>query len=133
MSKIRNFWVGLPAACGVPEGLAKSFGNLNGEMFDWERGNHGGVLRRVHGQTARQRLARAFVGWRDLAEDQAAVEYAEALGEFLDASIQYNEHGIGNKIELEATAATLKVYEPKYPKVAELLTVDTASVQGQWA
>lgn len=132
MSIVRDLWVGLPAACGVPQGISDIEGDRNGKLYDWERDNPNGVLRRIPGQTSRQRLARAFKGWKDLA-DASIVEYAERFTAFLDASIQFNGKGIGNKIELDAEAATLKVLEPNFPTVSALMTVNTAGIQSNWA
>jgi hypothetical protein len=131
MSKIRALWVGLPAACGVPEGISEIEGDRNGRLFDYEVANRDSVLRRQHGQTSRQRLARGFKGWKDLA-DPRRVEYAERLTEFLDASIQFNDRDIGDEIELDAEAATLRVLEASQPEISALLTVDEAAVASKW-
>jgi len=130
-SKLRDFWVGLPAACGLPPGWAEIEGKRNGELFDWEVLNHDSVLRRVSGQTSRQRLARAFSGWEDLA-DTHVVEYAKRLAELVDRASHANSVG-KDDIIVQAEAATLRVLEPGFPTVSALMTVDEAVVQGNWS
>jgi hypothetical protein len=125
MSKIRDFWVGLPNACGVPDGLAQIEGDRNGKLFDWEIANPDAILHRQPGQTSRQRLKPAFVAWEHLAEPHA-VEYAKRLGELLDKATRFNAKGLGDKILIDAEAATLKVIEPSIPTVSALMTVDQA-------
>lgn len=132
MSIIRDLWVGLPAACGVPDGLAKWDGERNGGWFDFEKENPGSILKRVPGQTSRQRLAPAFKGWKHLG-DAHVVEYAERFTAFLDSCIQFNSKSIGSEIEIQAEAATLRVLEPGFPTISALMTVDQAVVQSNWA
>jgi len=131
MSKLRDFWVGIPAACGVPAGLAKWDGIRNGGWFDWEIENSDDVLRSKPGETDRQRLQPAFSGWEHLG-DAHIVEYAKRFGAFVAARARFNKKGIGNEIELLAEEATLRVLEPGVPTVSALMSVDEA-VQGNWS
>ncbi len=133
MSIIRNLIVNLPQACGVPEGLAKWDGIRNGGWFDWELENPDNVLKSNYNETDRQRLDPAFKGWEHIA-DNHIVEYAKRFTAFVAARARFNKYGIGNEIELLAEGATLKIYEPKFPTISSLMTVEqAASPQSNWA
>lgn len=133
MSKIRDFVVGLPAACGVPEGLAEMFGRFNGDLFDFELNNPDGPLNRKNFNSPWDRLALAVSGWRSLADDKC-VNFALALLVHASKTIDFNSKGIAySDMESVKTALTTVQKSPGVSKVAALLTVDQVTPMSSWA
>lgn len=133
MSIVHEFVKGLPFACGVPKEIADIEGDRLGRLYVYDAHNPDSVFNRQPGQTERQRLSRAFAGWSDLAHP-AILEYAERLLCLAAKASAFNSKGIGNEIEIQAEAATMRVFEPGFPTVSALMTVDQAvSPQSSWA
>ena len=130
-SLIRNLVVGLPAACGVPEGIAEIAGGTNGLMFDWEKEHPGSVLRRIEGISELYRLEPAFSLWEKFAEHEA-VTYAKYLLVYVAKVTAFNSKGIGDKVSLETDRERLEEMEPDFPKIKALMTVEQASVLTSW-
>lgn len=133
MSKLRAFFVGLPAACGVHPEIAHFFEKMNGGLFDHEKANPGSVLARKAGQSTVERLAIGFDGWRRVAAKPEAVEYALELAVYAADKIAFEAKGIVPEQDLELSKRLLLVDEPRYPEIAALLTVEEASALGQWS
>jgi hypothetical protein len=130
MSNLRSFFVGLPLACGVEPKLAKVYGEHLGNLFDYEVTNPDGEFSRGrHGNTAK-RLAYAFHGWSDFA-DPSKLHYGLMLAVF--AANAYDKNAKGLKVDgFDESKAVLAAQEPDHPEIANLLTVQTASVLTTW-
>lgn len=131
-SILRRFWVGLPKACGVSEGIAEIEGERLGKLFDHEIANPKSVYARQVAQTVAQRLEPAFAGWKHLA-DPHAVEFAEKLGVYTARSIDVNRGEVPPSNQLDAERISLAAQETLFPEIASLLTVEQASVLSNWA
>jgi len=136
MSKIRDFVVALPKACGVPNGLAEIFGELNGKLFDFELANPDGPLNRKNFDHAFARINVGVAPWEALASNMDAVDHAENLLAIASMSHDLNK-GIqpdyGQESFDELVAATRKAEQnPSVSAVSSLMTVDQA-VLGNWA
>ncbi len=130
--KIRDFFTGLPAACGVPKEVAELYAHHLGGVFDLEKKDPGSVFARKPGQTVAERMAPAFDGWIRYASNMDAVEYARDLAVYVAKVDLYNRKGEGNLAELEEDAAYLAADEPMYPEISALLTVADAGIQSNW-
>jgi len=131
MSKLREFFVGLPAACGAKN--AEQWGGVNGLQFDFEVANPSSVFDGT-GKTIHERLETAF-GWagRDFAKVDVET-YARNLAALVSLAYAVNAKGRDDlKDEADLLASTLKLAEPQFPTVSALLTVDQASTQSIWA
>lgn len=131
MSKLRDFFVGLPAACGAKN--ADKWGAVNGLQFDFEVANPSSVFDGT-GQTINERLETAF-GWagRDLSKFDVET-YAKNLAALLALASAVNAKGRDDLLdEANLLASTLRLAEPQFPTVSALMTVDQAVVQGNWA
>ncbi len=131
MSIIRDFVTKLPAACGVPEGLAEIYGELNGKLFDFELANPDGPLNRKHFRSSIDRLEIGF-HWYGYFGNEAVTEYALDLLVFLSKTIDADGSDWKGR---EASKNELQIREaqPGNSDVAALLTVDQASTLGNWA
>lgn len=131
MSKLQDYFKGLPGACGVPSEVARAAGEYNAKLFQIEKNDPESIFRRLPRQSVRARFKPAFAAWEAFA-DPKKLEYAKRLTHFLGASHNYNVKGIGVKKLLQAEAILLKASEAENPEVAALLTVEEASTQGAW-
>lgn len=130
--KIRDFFTGLPAACGVPREIADGYAKKLGEKFDLEKRDPKSMYARQPGQTVEERMAPAFEEWVQFATDKGAAEYARDLAVYVAKRDLYNRKGEGNLMELEEDAAYLTADEPMYPEISALLTVAEASILTSW-
>ena len=131
MSKIRDFYTRLPEACGVPEDLAAIYADHLGQLFDHEAKNPESVLARKLGQSVAGRLKPAFAGWDEFAQ-VPEVEYGKRLAIYAAAMYGWNSKDDGDPDELETEREYLASYEPEFPKIAALMTVDEASTLSNW-
>lgn len=131
-SKTRDFWVRLPAACGVPDEVAEIEGEANGKKFDLELKNPGSVYRRRQGQPTRARLSPGFLAWSHLA-DSKTMAYGIDLACFMSDCRDVNRAGEKHPKALIAEAARLQKLEPEFPAISALYTVEEASVLSNWA
>ena len=130
MSRLRDFFIGLPAACGAPN--AERWGQLNAIQFDHEISNPSSVFA-DHGETVMERLETAF-GWAGRSSDKVGVEnYARNLAVLAATSYEVDVKG---RKDLEnnrnTMAGTLMTMESGYPTVSALLTVSEARTMGNW-
>lgn len=130
--KIRDFFTGLPAACGVPKEVAELYAHHLGGVFDLEKKDPGSVFARKPGQTVAERMAPAFDGWTRYAYDLPAVEYARDLAVYVAKRDLYNRKGEGDLAELKKEEDHLKANEPMFPRISALLTVADAGIQSNW-
>lgn len=126
---VRNFVVGLPKACGVPEGLAEIFAEHNGKLFDWEIANANGRLNRENFKSYEDRVIHGFA-WLAFANPDHA-QYALDLMVFAAKSIDFNGKGISVE-GLAEDRDMLEQDEAEHPEVAALLTVEQASILTAW-
>lgn len=134
MGAIRNFFILLPAACGVPSGkennyLAERWGRVNELQFDCEVANEFSVFAEVAGESISGRLQTAF-GWAGLRPENAAIElYAMKLASLIALSDAVDNHGRKDlEDQRNALAGELALQEEHYPAVASLMSVSDASV-----
>lgn len=134
MSVIRDFVVGLPAACGVPAGLSDIYGKLNGELYDWELANPEGALNRRNFDSLFSRLDLGFVAWGDLVEDNhwATIRFARNLLTYAVRTIDANG---GDWLRKEAARKELvaDAAKPENANVLALMAIDTAGTMSNWA
>lgn len=134
MSIIRDFVTKLPAACGVPAGLAEIYGELNGKLFDFELANPDGPLNRKNFESLFDRLDLGFSPWTNFVEEKNwnTVRHARDLLTFavrnIDASGGDFLHKASLRKRLEEDAG-----KPENAPVAALMTVEQASTLGNWA
>lgn len=133
MSKIRDFFIGLPAACGAKN--AEAWGQVNALQFDHEISHPMSVFA-DNGRPVPERLDTAF-GWAGRDPEKNDIEsYARHLAILLALSDAVDRKG---RIELaeerDALAGVLSTYESRFPTVSALMTVSEASVapQSGWA
>jgi len=86
MSIIRDFVTKLPAACGVPAGLAEIYGELNGKLFDFELANPDGPLHRRNFRAMSDRLE-VGISWYGTFGSDRSTSYAHELLMFLTKTI----------------------------------------------
>ena len=131
MSKIRDFFIGLPAACGASN--AKAWGQVNALQFDHEVANPLSVFRDT-GRPATERLETAF-GWAGRDPDKVGIEtYAKNLAHLAALSYAVDSKGRKELADERATlAGILSTQEAEFPTVSALLTVSEASVMSNWA
>lgn len=136
MSIIRDFVTKLPAACGVPAGLAEIYGELNGRLFDYEKDNPDGALHRKHFESVYSRIILGFDPWQRLVDDlpgeSSPTGYAVDLLIFAARTIDAKGGDWRGK-ETEKASLLKKESEPANAKVAALLSVEQASTLGNWA
>jgi hypothetical protein len=131
MSIIREFVTKLPAACGVPEGLAEIYGELNGKLFDFELANPDGPLNRKNFSSAYERLALGVDPWKCLVPIGVA-NYAIGLLAFM-AKTTYAKGGDWDGKEWAKNQLSAEEKQPYNAPVASLMTVEEASTLGNWA
>ncbi len=126
MSKIRDFFIGLPAACGAPN--AKAWGQVNALQYDHEIANPLSVFA-DDGRPVAERLETAF-GWAGRDPEKAGIEdYARRLAHLLALSDAVDRKGRKELAgERNVLAGSLSILEPRYPTVSALMTVSEASV-----
>lgn len=126
MSKIRDFFIGLPAACGAPN--AKAWGQVNALQFDHEIANPLSIFA-DDGRPIPQRLETAF-GWAGRDPANAPIEhYARSLALLIALSDAVDRKGRKElNEERNALAGALSMHEERYPTVSALMTVSEASV-----
>jgi hypothetical protein len=132
MTKLRNLFVNLPNACSVQNELATLDGKRNGGWFDFELKNPDSILKKIPGQTTKQRLSPAFNGWRHLA-DPYILEFSERFTTFIADRVLFNEKGIGDLTYLLAEESVLRILEKKYTSISSIYSVDDAVIQGNWS
>ena len=130
MGIIRDFVVGLPKACGVPDGLAEIYGELNGKLFDFELANPEGPLNRRNFEGIWDRIMLGIDPWWRLA-DRKKREHAQSLLEFVARTIDAKG---GDWI---GKADTLNVLsneqtQPHNTELAALLPASTAGTLSSW-
>ncbi len=130
MSIIRDFVTKLPAACGVPEGLAEIYGELNGKLFDFELANPDGPLNRKHFESVFDRIFLGVCPWKDLAS--CGVSHAVNLLEFVARTIDA-KGGEWRGKEAASKALVNGELSPENAPVVALMTVEQASTLGNWA
>lgn len=131
MSTVRDFFVGLPLACGVEPNIAEVYGKHLGELFDYEIAHPYGVFSRDKLANTAKRMSYAFHGWPDFA-DPKKIGYALRLALFMANSYGKNAKGIDSP-DLDFTKAILLNDEPYNPEVASLMSVEQASTMSNWA
>ena len=131
MSIIRDFVTKLPAACGVPAGLAEIYGELNGKLFDFELANPDGPLSRKHFDSIWERIDLGFNPWIQLAK-RAPVVHAQSLLEFAARTIDAKGGDWRGKEEEMARLLKNEAETVNAP-IAALLSVEQASTLGNWA
>lgn len=129
MSKLRDFVVGLPKACGVPNGLAEIYGELNGKLFDFEMAYPDGPLNRRNFSHIWDRLSIGVRPWERFA-DQDKLKHASALLDFAARTIDAKGGDFTGK---SVIADQLTLSQANNPEVSSLLTVADASVLSNWA
>lgn len=130
MSRLRDFFIGVPKACGVEN--AEAYGKMNELAFDYEVANRESVFARKEGVLDESRLLPAF-GFRvDPDHDQESADYAFRLATL--ASMAYGlTKGVGDEREVTVLANELSMEEADFPSISVLLTVEEALTLGQWA
>lgn len=131
MSRLRDFFIHLPEACGVPSALAKIEGDRCGKIFDLEVWDSGSVFRQNEGQTTRDRMAPAFISWEAYA-DADALEYAIGLMVYAADCYGANKAGCEHSEILAENRGRLEDGEKAHPAIAELLSVYEASTLTNW-
>lgn len=135
LSMIANFVREFPRACEVPEGLDEIEGTRLLGLFNYELENPGSVLRRIPGQSTRQRMAPAVEGWGKFAANKKAMAYGLDLLCYLSDAIDFNKRNEAHPKWLINECARLQTIEQDQPEVkavAELMTVEWASEQSNW-
>lgn len=130
MSIIRDFVTKLPAACGVPDGLAEIYGELNGKLFDFELANPEGPLNADNFGDVYERISLGIHPWVDLGDPYRA-GYAHKLLEFVAKTTKAKGGDWEGK---EASKSKLLFLEgdPANAPIASLMTVEQASTLGSW-
>ena len=135
----RAFFTSIPALF-IPEELAKIEAVRNDGWYTYELKNPKGSLNRAAFDSPWKRVNPAFGGWEGLVSDEQHDEYCYAhdLAEFMDL-----RHGIWKGVITEDRELaysqqlenSLRDREPKFPKVAAILTVDQAkaAAESNWA
>jgi len=131
MSIIRDFVTKLPAACGVPAGLAEIYGELNGKLFDFELANPDGPLHRRNFDSIWERIELGFRPW-DVFAKRSLVTHAQSLLEFAARTIDADGGDWRGKEEEKARLLRNEAETVNAP-IAAMLTVEQASVLGNWA
>lgn len=131
-SRLRQFFVGLPDACGVPSGLAKIEGEANGGRFDLEKADPNSVFRQKQGQSTRHRMLPAYVAWSEFA-DSEALGYAIDLMVYAADCYGLNKEGLEHPQHIKDAQARLEFEEATHPQIKALLTVEEASTLSNWS
>ncbi len=123
-SRLRDFIIKIPEACGVPN--AKAWGKMNELAFDHELANDGSAFAKREDVSVEDRLLPAF-GFQVHPEvDQDSADFAFNL--LVLTSLAHD----GRTEEAAGLAAELAPIEQDFPKVNGLYTVKEA-LAGQWA
>lgn len=130
MGLARNFAVGLPKACGVPEGLDELYADHQGRLFDFDLQHGDGATHRRNFKGYEDRLLPGF-SWKAYAANQGAVDYALDLAVYAAKCIDVNTKGAEIK-GLADDRVMLEADELDHPEVAALLTVEQASTMTAW-
>lgn len=128
MESIRDFVIALPKACGVPDGLAEIYGELNAKLFDWEIANPDGALNRKNFESVVDRVNLGICAWESLVPFYKTV-YARDLLVFAARTV---DAGGGDWRGKQEEKESLLKLESQRPEISALMTVDQASVQGNW-
>lgn len=129
MSKIRDYFISIPKVCGVSN--SEAWGEMNRLAFDHEIANPGSVFSRLDTVSVEERLLPAFGFMVCPSVSKDSAEYAIKLATL--ASMAYGlTKGIGDKLDVSRLTEEVKMLEPWYPQVSNLLTVDEASTLTVW-
>ena len=130
MSRLRDFFIGVPKACGVEN--HEAWGKMNELAFDHEVDNQGSVFARRAEVRLEVRMLPAFGFRYDPDHDVDAADYAFQLATL--AALSYGvAKGLGGETERNNLAMELEAVELNFPSISALLTVKEASTVGQWA
>lgn len=124
MSRLREFLIKVPAACGAPN--AAAWGKLNELAFDHELANKGSVFAKVDGVDLHDRLLPAVAFQAADGVDFDAAYFA--LGLLKVTSLAHD----GKTEEAKVIAEELNSDASDFPAITALYTVEEA-LQGQWA
>lgn len=130
MSKLRDFFVGLPAACGVEPEAAKMLGKQLGELFDFEVDHPESIFSAKSGQHIEDRMYPAVAHWMMFADDDK-FDYAHDLLIYAARCHAINAKGASFK-GIEDDRFSLETDEPNFPEISALLTVSEASTLSNW-
>jgi hypothetical protein len=129
MSKIRDFFIKVPAICGADN--AETWGMMNQLAFDHEVATPGSVFGRKPDVSVRERLLPAFGFMIAKGVNKDVARYAQDLA--ILAALSYGvSKGVDDFGEVKALSDALSGQEPNFPQVSELLTVSEASTLGNW-
>lgn len=131
MSIIRDFVVGLPKACGVPDGLAEIYGELNAKLFDFELANPDGPLNRKNFHGVWDRLSLGTEPWRRFADSEKLV-HGEAILDFIGRTIDAKGGDWTGKSVILDTLTAQQV-QPQNAELAALMPASTAGTLSSWA
>lgn len=124
MSRLREFLIKVPGACGAPN--AAAWGKMNELAFDHELADKGSVFAKVDGVDLHDRILPAFGFTMADGTNYEAADFAMGLVKL--ASLAHD----GKAEEAKVLAGELEAVATDFPDVTALYTVQEA-LQGQWA